>query len=249
VPAWLLLLPVWVGIGLLFEVAVGAVLVGVVSASSQASSGSTDLGGIQPWVFVMVYASFAGQGVALAIAFACHVRDRWGWLLGQRTGEVVARAQARARWWPEEHLVGIAEAVAGMAVGVALVCGYWAAGGSFGVSGTTLDKTWALHASGAVGAVIAAAGLLGLAGRWGRQSALWVPVALTWVGAGAMAALDGLKLVLFLGLRPDADEASWGVTDTVLVSKVAIGLVAVGVLALVVAAAAHDNQRQVAGAT
>jgi hypothetical protein len=104
VPTWLVLFPVWVGTGLLFQVVVGAVLVGASSASSQASSGSTDFGGFQPWVFAIVYPSFAGQGAALAIAFACHVRARWGRVLGERTGEVVARRTARVRSWPEHHL-------------------------------------------------------------------------------------------------------------------------------------------------
>lgn len=74
-----------------------------------------------------------------------------------------------------------------------------------------------------------------------------MPVALTWVGAGAVAAFDGLALALFLVLRPDGSEAGWGVSDTVLVVKVVIGVVAGVVLALVVTAAARDNQRPVAG--
>jgi hypothetical protein len=104
VPTWLLLFPVWVGTGLLFQVVVGAVLVGASSASSQDSSGSTDFGGFQPWMLAIVYRSFAGQGAALAIAFACHVQARWGGVLGERTGEVVARRTARVRSWPEHHL-------------------------------------------------------------------------------------------------------------------------------------------------
>ena len=48
-----------------------------------------DTGEFEPWVFVVVYGGFAGQGLALAIAFACHVRARWGWLLGARTGEIL----------------------------------------------------------------------------------------------------------------------------------------------------------------
>jgi hypothetical protein len=164
VPTWLLLFPVWVGTGLLFQVVVGAVLVG---ASSASSSGSASTGEFQPWVFAMVYPSFAGQGAALAIAFASHVRARWGRVLGERTGEVVAWRTARVRSWPEHHLAGMAEAIAGMAVAVALVCGYWAAGGSFGVSRVLPDVPWGLQASRVVGAVTAAVGLLGLAGRWG----------------------------------------------------------------------------------
>ena len=129
-PAWLLLFPVWVGTGLLFEIVVGAALAGLFSATSQASSGPADSGGFEPWVFVLVYSSFAGQGIALAIAFASHVRARWGRLLGERTGDVVERRASRLRSWPETHLNEVAKALAAMAVAVGVVCAYWAAGGS-----------------------------------------------------------------------------------------------------------------------
>jgi hypothetical protein len=240
-PTWLLLVPVWVGTGLLFQVAIGAALMGVFSASPQGSSGSTDFGGIQPWVFAMVYSSFAGQGAALAIAFACHVRTRWGPVLSEHTGNVVATRAARPRSWTEAHLAGITEAVALMAVAVALLCGYWAAGGSMGVSGAQPDPPWALEASRVAGAVTAVVGLLGLAGRWGHHTRFWVPVALTWVGSGAVAAFDGLALLLFVVLGTDAADASWGLTDTVLLIKVVIGVLAAAVGGLAVVAAAKDN--------
>jgi len=237
VPPWTLLFPVWVGTGLLFEIVVGALLVGLFSHPPQTSSGSTDLGGFQPWVFVLVYSSFAGQGVALAIAFASHVRARWGRLLGERTGEVVERRTSRRRSWPETHLAEIAQALAGMALVVAVVCGYWAAGGSFGLTGTKRDPSWALQASGVAGAVTAVVGLLGLAGRWGQHTRFWLPVALTWLGSGALAAFDGLNLLLLVfGLG--GSEVGWSLLDTVLLGKVLIGVLtgALGVLAVTAAA-------------
>ena len=241
-PTWLLLFPVWVGTGLLFQVVVGAALMGVSSASSGESA---DTGEFQPWVFAIVYPSFAVQGVALAIAFASHVRARWGRLLSERTGTVIACRAAGVRSWPERRLAGMAEAVAGMAAAVAVVCAYWAAGGSFGDSRVSLDAPWGMNASRAAGAVIAAAGLLGLAGRWGERTPFWLPMSLTWVGSGALAAFDGLAAVLASLLRgTDASAPAWGLTDTVLVIKVVIGLLA-GVLgALAVAAAAHDIHLQ-----
>ena len=239
-PAWLLLLPVWVGTGLLFQVAVGAVAL-LFSPASQPSGGST--GGIQPWVFVLVYASFAGQGVALAIAFACHVRSRWSQLLGERTGEVVARRTARARSRSESHLTGLAEAAAGMAVAVAFVFGYWAAGGSFGLSGVQPHPPWALQASRVAGAVTAVVGLLGLAGRWGHRTRFWLPAALTWIGSGAMVAFDGLTVVLnriFVMFGADASEPGWSLFDTALAIKVVVGVSAAAVSALAITAAARD---------
>ncbi len=244
VPAWLLLFPVWVGTGLLFHVVVGAALAGLFPASSQASGGS--LGGIQPGVFVLVYASFAGQGVALAIAFACYLRARWGPLLGERTGQVIARRTARGRSWPENHLAEMAQAAAGLAVAVAAVFCYWAAGGSFGLSGAQPHPSWPLQASRVAGAVIAAAGLLGLAGRWGHQTRFWLPAALAWVGSGSLAAFDGLELMLnrlFFMSGSGASGPGWSLIDTVLVIEVVIGVLCAAVGALAVTSAARDDHR------
>jgi hypothetical protein len=133
VPTWLLLFPVRVGTGLRFQVVVGsAIFVGLSSTASRESG--TDNGGIAPWVYAVVYASFAVQGVALAIAFGCRVRARWGRMLGERTSDVLARPAAGS--WLQSHLAELAEIVAVMALIV--------------------------QASRAVGAVVAAAGLLGL---------------------------------------------------------------------------------------
>ena len=243
VPAWLLLFPVWVGTGLLFEVVVGAVLLGLFSPPSDSSS--EDLGGFEPWVYVLVYASFAGQGIALAIAFACHVRSRWARLLGRLTGDVVTRRTARARSWPEGHLTGMAGAVAAMTFVAAIVFCYWAAGGSFGLSGAHAEDGWALHTSRAVGAVTAGVGLLGLAGRWGRRRRFWLPASLTWLGSGALVAFDGFILVfttLPILFGEIVTEWGWSVTDAFLVIKVLIGVLAAGVGVVAVTAAARDDR-------
>jgi hypothetical protein len=240
-PAWLLLFPVWVGTGLLFRVAVGAVLMGLFARPSQAGGG---LGGFQPWVFVMVYAGFAGQGAALAIAFACYLRARWGRLLGERTGEVVARRTARVRSWPQNHLAGLAEAVAGLAAAAAAVFCYRAAGGSFGLSAAQPHPSWALQASRVAGAVIAVAGLLCLAGTWGQRTRFWLPAALAWVGSGSLAAFDGLELLLGqLMSGTGASGPGWSLADTALATEVAIGVLCAAVGALAVTAAARDDQK------
>ena len=237
VPTWLLLFPVWVGTGLLFQVVVGSALMALSSTASQDSS--VELGGIAPWVYVMVYAAFAVQGVALAIAFGCHVRARWGGLLGRRTGEVIAVPSGRS--WAQVHLVEIAELAAVMAVVVALLCAYWAAGGSYGLSDARAHDSFGMQASRAAGALVAAAGLLGLAGRWGRERRFWLPAGLTWVGSGALVAFDVLTVVtnrLFYLFGTPPPEADWAAIDTVLVIKVVVGVLAAVVGVLTVAPAA-----------
>jgi len=97
--------------------------------------------------------------------------------------------------------------------------------------------------------VSAAVGLLGLAGRWGRQTRFWVPAALTWLGSGALAGFDGFVVTfngLFVMLGADASQAGWTLIDTVVVIKVAIGVLAAAVGALAVAAAAKEAQEPAA---
>lgn len=157
---------------------------------------------------------------------------------GERTGEVVARRAARVRSWPEDHLAEMAEVVAGLAVVVAAVFCYWAAGGSFGLSGVQPHPSWALQASGVAGAVLAVAGLLGLAGRWGHRTRFWLPAALAWVGSGSLAAFDGLELFLMFGTG--LSGSGWSLADTVLIIEVAIGVLCAAVGALAVTAAVKD---------
>jgi hypothetical protein len=242
VPTWIVLLPVWVGTGLLFQIMVGSVVSVLSSAASQDSG--TELGGIAPWVYVLVYTAFAVQGVALAVAFAFHVRARWGRLLAARTGDLITIPSRRS--WPQVHLVEIARVVAVMALVVALVCAYWAAGGSYGLSDARAHDIAGMQVSRATGAVIAAAGVLGLAGQWGRERPFWLPAALTWVGSGALVAFDVLTVVvnrLFYVFGSPPPEADWAPADTLLVIKVLVGVLAAVVGVLVVRSAAHGDDR------
>jgi hypothetical protein len=254
VPTWLLLLPVWVGTGLLFQVIVGSAILGLSSTASRESA--MNLGGIASWVYVVVYASFAVQGVALAIAFACHVQARWGRLLGERTSDISPSPDDRS--WLSSHLTKLAEIVAAMALAVGVVCAYWAFGGSIALSDARPHDNVAMQASRALGAVVAAAGLLGLAGWWGRDRRFWLPVALIWVGSGALVAFDVLTVVLnriFLMLGTTLTEAAWAPIDTVLVLKGVTGVLAavLGVLAIRAAArglrvpAGNPAERHVSG--
>lgn len=245
-PAWVVLLPAWVGTGLLFQVVAGVLLGPLAAGGSNAGAGT---GGFAPWVFTVVYAGFAGQAAALAVVFGCHVQARWGQLVGQRTDTVLARA-ARGQWWPQRHLAGLAQAVAAMAVVMVLLFGYWALGGSLGLSSTAPPQ--AQQASRAAGALLAVAGLLALAGRWGGHTRLWLPAGLTWVGSGALAAFDALMLTLnrlFLALGAAPPAPDWGPSDTAMAIKVVIGVLAAAVGALAIHAAARDDQSQGSSAT
>lgn len=245
-PAWLLLFPAWLGTGLLFQVAVGASLAGLFLDASQDSAAST--GPFRPWVYVLVYSAFAVQGATLAVAFACHVRARWGRPLGGRTGELLAGRTVRLRSWPENHLAEIALTVSVTAFVTAVVFSSWSGGGAFALSGTE-SPSRAMQVARVAGAALAVLGLSGLAGRWGRRTRLWLPAALTWIGSGALVAFDGTSL-LMNGLfaivgTSEMSEASWELTDTALLAKVLVGALAAAVGVVACTSAVKDETARV----
>ncbi len=69
-PAWLVLLPMWVGTGLLVPV-----VLALLPATLLADPGSSDF--LEPWVRPMVYGGFAWQAVVLITAFVLYARQRW----------------------------------------------------------------------------------------------------------------------------------------------------------------------------
>ncbi|MEU5867930.1 hypothetical protein ABZ815_42640 [Nonomuraea sp. NPDC047529] len=71
-PAWLVLLPLWVGTGLLSVLAVTTPLILLVGGLDVFSGGP-----IRTWVYLVVYGGFITLGLALMTAFALYARDRW----------------------------------------------------------------------------------------------------------------------------------------------------------------------------
>lgn len=72
-PAVAVLLPAWVGTGLLVPIA----LVGLPAAAVAAAAGSGDAVGMAGWVRPMVYGGFTWQAVFLLAAFTVYARARW----------------------------------------------------------------------------------------------------------------------------------------------------------------------------
>ena len=119
-PAWLLLFPVWVGPD--FSSKSSAPRWSACSPPSrgwEARPRGVPTVGVRDDVF-----GLRGQGIALAIAFACHVRGRWGGLLSTRTDEVLrGTPTGGVQWRPEVHLTKAAEAVAARWLfAVAVIC-------------------------------------------------------------------------------------------------------------------------------
>lgn len=77
VPAWLLLAPVWIGTGLLVPAVLQAAAGGIAWLVSGGQAMRFEGGLVEPWVYAVVGASFALQGIFLAAAFWWYAKARW----------------------------------------------------------------------------------------------------------------------------------------------------------------------------
>lgn len=193
VPAWLLALPMWVATGLLTPIVVGYPLQLTVKAftdeRSIAPSGSEPF--LADWVFGVVYTGFIVQGLALGTLFALYAPDRWGHLWRGTVRELPHSAVG-----PRLRASVVAASV--LAVPAAAAHVMWAAGSTVGlnqgrVDGRTTDF-YILEGLYALFAVVTVAAVLILALRRGCGASVRMPLALAWLGSGALSCWGGWLL-------------------------------------------------------
>lgn len=199
-PARLLLFPMWVGTGLLAPILVILPLQLVLGTPS---SGAGEAAPIADWVYALVYASFAWQGLFLLIGFVLYARSRWPEVLAGRG----TSSAPRLRNWLVLALL--------LTAGVGQVATAVRAGP---VSAANLGGDLAMTAA-------AAAGLLLITTRRPPHVPGWLAVLLIWTGSGAVAAwglYTGVLLVVPNDLVGDRDLDPVAVLTQVL--RIAAGL-------------------------
>lgn len=188
-PAYLVLIPMWVATGLLGAILLilplQLVLLGLGAAGTDGSGtagGPEPAGPIADWVYAVVYGGFSVLGVALLAGFALYARDRW-----LRPGGWSGPLSAARR-------VGAATAATSSAVAAAalLVAAGEVATGAHAGPGLANTVGSALFAA------VAAAGLAGLAARRPGRARGLGPLLAVWVGSGALAAWGLYTTVLFV---------------------------------------------------
>lgn len=185
-PAWLILFPIWVGTGLLIPLMLTVPVTLIAALVSGAGDAAPLDDVLQPWVYTVVYGGFIGQGLALAVAFVLYALDRWGRPLAARTGDVpvgVTHPLQRLLAW----------------VAIALI-GCTVVGQLYAAMGDGRLRIRVGQGVGALFGVVAAVGLLMLVRVMRRQTPFVVPVAMTWVGAGALFS-GGIWVIIGVLLR------------------------------------------------
>jgi hypothetical protein len=161
-PAWLVLLPMWVGTGFLVPMAVSIMPGTVAEIALDGASG----GPLLPWVQPMVYGGFAWQGVFLCAAFVVHARRRWGALV---TAPAVPSPETLSVL---RVIAGGGTVMAALSAGLHLAIGL-TGGDVIGLAVETVNAALA---------VAGAAGVLALVRGTGR----WPAAVAGWTGSAAM---------------------------------------------------------------
>ncbi|MGW0596400.1 hypothetical protein ACWD11_04560 [Streptomyces sp. NPDC002776] len=183
VPAWLLVVPLWVATGLLAPIMTGFPLQLLVKLGGGTVNSAGDTGGepfLHDWVFAVVYGGFIVQGLALGTLFALYARDRWGHLWRGRVWEL-----PRARVGTVQRVGAVAAAaVALVPLTLHLL---WACGVGAGPDKARTADFHVLQALDALFLLAAVGGALLLAFRGVPVLPVRVPLALAWVGSAAAA--------------------------------------------------------------
>lgn len=174
-PAAAVLVPLWVGGGLLAPIALGLPF-GLLAQGFSGGSPAPADNGLHGWVYAVVYGGFLVQALALGSAFVFHARARWPVAFERRARQIVGTGGwARA--------LAFAGALAGAVYGAAQLA--WAfAGGRLGAPpGFETLAQRSVFVSTAVLVLAGAWGVLALFDRAPKSQRLLPPVATAWLGS------------------------------------------------------------------
>ncbi|MCI3929813.1 hypothetical protein [Streptomyces sp. AN091965] len=203
-PAWLLALPMWAATGLLAPIMAGFPAQLAVRALGGSVNSAEDTGRepfLDEWVFGVVYGGFILQGLSLGLLFALYARDRWGHVWRGRVAELAAPGRGARR---------CALAAAVLALYPVTLRLLWASGSTLGLNAArAAERTsdfYVLQALDACYLAAAVAGVWALAFRWRPALPVRVPLALAWLGSGAVACWGAWMFLASLGPAGDVAE-------------------------------------------
>ncbi|AVT29155.1 hypothetical protein C6361_06225 [Plantactinospora sp. BC1] len=215
VPAWLMLLPGWIGMGLLVPMTPLIPILALVNTNTGETATEAPMTG---WEVGLLAVSFAGFALGMAIAAPVYALRRWPEAFSGRS--LSARHGVR---------VTVARLAAALCVLLGLPQLFWGFGGTIGLNGATLDSRdgqWhLLTLNSGVWALVAAWGAWTLTRHTGRA-----PLLLSWLASGFLFAWGSWKAVFSFAVTPEfpPPEPPW-----VLAQQNHFGAVA-GLLILVV---------------
>jgi hypothetical protein len=163
-PAWLVLLPMWVGTGFLVPMALSIMPATVFHVLAGGTGGTP----FEPWLQPLVYGGFAWQGGFLCAAFVAHAIRRWSGVVTAAKPPAPGLAPLLRVITGGGCVMAAASALLHLVVGLA--------GGSAVALGVETVSS-ALAIAGATGVVALV---------WARAVSRWAAVVAAWTGSAAM---------------------------------------------------------------
>jgi hypothetical protein len=243
VPAWLVLPPAWVAMGLLVRFVLAVPLTSLAkalaaggAASSSAVAAAVGIEPVHPWVYLLVYGNFVGFGLGLSLAFMLYARVRWRVLF---LSSMTARAANATR--AVQMPLAFAAALIAAALGAVHIA--WACGATLGLPSELLARrTWSSQVINGVDGFVmmgAAIGILMLIHRPRNQpnQPVWIALALTWIGSGFLFSWGLWRLINVLANTPLVRDrpAAMATLNLLALAQLIAGLV-IGIVMLFVLA-------------
>lgn len=198
-PAWLMLLPGWIGMGFLVPM---LPLIPFLALANTDTGDTTAESQMAAWEIGLLSVSFAGFALGVAVAAPAYAARRWP---GAFSGRVVDRRPGVR--------ITVARLAAALCVALGLPQLFWALGGTIGLNGATLDSRDAqwhlLTANNGVWALGAAWSAWTLTRHAGRT-----PLLLSWLASGFLFAWGSWKAVFSFAVTPEfpPPEHLWTLT-------------------------------------
>jgi hypothetical protein len=179
-PAWLVVLPVWIGTGLLVPMLFLAPILGPAAMNRDRVSGSADIWAYEQFLIII---SLIGVGICLPLALAGYAKTRWP----EALGGPLDFGEPSGNTHKLQTTLGRMVAVGCILLGVLKL--FWAGGGTLGIDASLMDSRnlwWhLLSLSTGAWALVGAWGILVLTSRKGSRRFL-PPMAAAWISSGML---------------------------------------------------------------
>lgn len=226
---WLVLFPIWVGIGFLIPI-IMATPVHIILSLLQSKPNLNVTAGqsiLAPWVRAAVFTSFVGQGIALITAFVLYALGRWNHIMKLKSSDTPPFSVA---------IIRLSRFAFVMAVLVASLHLSWAFGSSLGFPDELLrnraSNFYVFHLVFGIIPLLGAIGIISLSKKL-LFNRIITPLIMCWIGAGSMFTW-GSWLVLGDVLKGSSVNSIGGPTITSIVMALTGLSIAIVIRAMII---------------